>query len=452
VPHGDIRRPNVIVLHCHDLGRFLGTYGVPSVSSPCLDAFADQSTVFLNAFATAPQCSPSRASMFTGRWPHCNGVLGLTSLDFAWDLAVDEKHLAEILRDHGYRTHLLGVHHESRVRSDDEIGRRLGFDDVKTRGDARTVADRAVAALEKYSAGDRPFYLQVGFVEPHRQASDRDAPGVTGFLGADIVPDRSRGVTVPPYLIDNDSAREEIAELQGAVARMDEQSGRIIRAVRELGLDDDTIFVFTTDHGLALPRAKCTLYDPGLEVALMIRYPQRGWTTGRNDTLTSNVDLLPTILELAEIEVPSRVQGQSLVPHGVARRERIFAEMTYHDYYDPRRAIRTPEHKLIVNFSSAPQIMDPSGSWNRRCMPVVGTKGAARFHPVFELYDLRSDPLELKDLAVEHDTDVVDSLLGELAAWMHDTADPLMSGRIASPLHKRAVDILVEKRNGERAR
>lgn len=437
-----MRRPNILLLHCHDIGRFLGCYGNPTVRTPHLDRLASEGVRFDGAFATAPQCSPSRASLFTGRWPHNNGVLGLTHSYFAWDLNDGERHLARELADIGYRTALVGVHHESRTRPDHEIADRLGFDEVVTGGLAPQVADRTIERLRAYDR-ERPFYLQVGFYEPHRLPGSRDDDGVMGFLGDHIQVDSTLGTAIPDYLVDDAGARREVAELQAAAHEMDRAVGRILRCLTEQGLDEDTLVVFTTDHGVALPRAKCSLYDPGLEVALIMRWTGRGWH-GENDRLVSNLDLFPTLLQLLGVEVDSHVQGRSFLPllDGGEYEERteIFGELTYHDYYDPRRCVRTRTHKLIANFSSAPGAMDPSQSWKRRCTPRIDPW---LYHPPIELYDLTADPVELTDVAGEPEyADVQADLLARLSGWMRETEDPLLAGAVTSPLHRRTLEAL----------
>jgi N-sulfoglucosamine sulfohydrolase len=441
-------RPNILLLHCHDLGRFLGCYGVPTVRTPNLDALAADGVRFAQAYATAPQCSPSRSSLLTGRWPHNNGVLGLTHSHFAWDLHAGERHLGQELHAAGYQTTLLGVHHESRVRPDDELAARLGFDEVVTGGLADVVADRTVERLERLAGNGKPFYLQVGFIEPHRLRGERDAPGVMGFLGDHLQPDDELGVTVPPYLLDDEGARTEVAELQGAVRFMDAAAGRVLGALRDRGLERDTLVLFTTDHGIALPRAKCTLYDPGLEVAMIARWPGRGWMGGVvHDELISNLDVVPTLLEALGLAVGERVQGRSFLglldDSDYTPREEIFGELTYHDYYDPRRCVRTKDHKLIANFSSAPAYMDSSQSWKRRSTP---KQDPMDYHPPYELYDLATDPAELVDLAGKPDyADVERDLLARLGAWMRETDDPLLTGAVAGPLHHRALDALLRR-------
>lgn len=442
-------RPNILLITCHDLGRFLGCYGVPTVRTPHIDALAADGVRLTNAFCTAPQCSPSRASLFTGRYPHANGVLGLTHAEFAWDLHPSERHIGQVLRDAGYATALFGIHHESRIGTPAEVAARCGMDEVQPplRGEALT--DAALAWLASAAGGERPFYLQVGYHEPHRARAElRDEPGYMGFLGDFLAPDDALGVTVPPYLRETAGAREELAELQGAVRALDAAVGRLLAGLRDLDLEDRTVVVFTTDHGLALPRAKCSLYDPGLEVALILRHPKRGWRGGRTvEALVSNLDLFPTLLEFLELPIDARVQGRSLAaalagaPH--TPRDEIFGEMTYHDYYDPRRCIRTAHHKLIVNFSAAPAFMDPSQSWHPRAVTVEPPDPAVAYHPPLELYDLDADPNEWRNLADAPDhAGTRRDLLARLHAWMRDTADPLIDGAVTSPMHRRAMAML----------
>ncbi|MBT2896663.1 sulfatase [Streptomyces sp. McG3] len=431
---------NILLLHCHDLGRFLGAYEVPTVVTPHLDALAAQSTLFEAAFATAPHCSPARASLFTGTYPQTNGVLGLTHDPFGWDLTDPSAHLAHRLGAAGYTTELIGVHHESRVLPDDVVAGRLGFDRVRTGGDRDTVVERTVEALDRVATSDAPFYLQVGFHEPHRTPSARDRPGVMGFLGDSVTADDSRGLTVPPYLRDDDGSREEIAELQGAVRHMDGGVGSILARLDALGLSDDTVVVFTTDHGLPLPRAKCTLYDPGLEVALLMRAPGRpAWRERRVDAQVSHVDVLPTLFELVGLPHPGDCQGTSLVPlveQGRPARTHTFGQLTHHIYYDPKRAVRSSSHKLVANFANAPLAMDPTQSWVHRSLPAALNGPTLGSSPVLELYDLVNDPHEGDNLALDPALAPVRAeLAAALLRWMHDTDDPLLNPNPLQPRH-----------------
>lgn len=426
-------QPNIIISVCHDLGRHLNCYGIETVNSPNIDRFAADGVRFDRAFCAAPQCSPSRAALFTGRFPHANGVMGLTHATHAWDMNSDERHLAQMLKDAGYVTALCGIQHERRKPDD------TGYDayDPKSRGKAEVVAGAAAQRIAEFADGDQPFFLQLGFGEPHRTRFDYN-----------VAPDASKGVAVPPYLLDEPSAREDFAYFQGSIRAMDDAWGRVLQAVETAGIADNTIVVFTTDHGIPYPRAKCAVYDPGLEIAQIVRWPRGGWAGGRHvDAMVSNVDVLPTLLECAGIEKPGNLHGESFAHfasgEGGTRRDHVFGEMTYHDYFDPRRCIRTNTHKLIVNFTKAPHFMDPSQQWRPKTIttfPEDPTRGPRE--PV-ELYDLQDDPLEHHDLAQQPEhAETRKALLGTLHEWMVETGDPLLTGFPVTPMYGWAMQAL----------
>lgn len=431
---------SILLITCHDLGRYLGCYGVGTVRTPNLDALAADGVRFTGAFCTAPQCSPSRASLATGRYPHSNGMLGLSHANFGWALHPEERHLGHFLREKGYASCLIGVVHDLQVARTD------GVDEALQGGHGEEVSDRALEKLAAFAAADRPFYLHLGYGEPHRRATDR--ADFMGFVGDYIEPDVAAGLSIPGYLVDEPSAREELAELQGAVRYADAAIGRVLDGLARLGLARDTLVLFTTDHGVALPRAKMSLYDPGLEVALILRLPSRGWAGERvHDALISNVDVLPTLLELVGLRVPENVQGRSflgLLDGGAYEpRHHVFGELTYHTYFDPRRCIRTQRHKLIVNFDCTPAFMDPSQSWRPRTITVVPEKPGRATAPVVELYDLAEDPLEHRNLADDPaHAGTRRELLRRLHAWMHETGDPLLEGAVTPPMHRQAMDAM----------
>lgn len=432
-----LQRPNIIVMTCHDLGAHLPCYGVSTVRAPRLDELAGQSVVFENAFCTAPQCSPSRASLFTGQYPHRTGVIGLAHDPFSWEMHRPQAHLANRLGNAGYATAGVGVIHEAR-----DI-HRLGFDRILDAPHflSNEMADVGGAFIAESARGDKPFYLQVGFVEPHRPFDFGGAP-----------PDRELGVTVPPYLVDDESAREEFAGFQGAIRQVDRAVGTVLDAIKKSGQADNTIVIFTTDHGIPFPRAKCSVYDPGLRTALMIRWPSAGIAPGRRAQMISNIDILPSLLEWCQLPPAEPVDGRSLAAifagKSDAGRDRIFGQMTYHDYFDPRRCIRTHRHKLIANFTAAPFFMNPSQDWRPKTITVDPPNPPYAYHVPIELYDLEADPLETRNLAdkPEHAA-LTRSLANELHEWMTTTADPLLAGVPISPMHQRAVDFLAARTN-----
>lgn len=434
-------QPNIILVTSHDLGRHLGCYGVKEVRTPNLDRFAGDGVRFENAFCTAPQCSPSRASLFTGRYPHSNGVMGLTHGYFAWDLHPDERHLANYLGEAGWHTAGAGVIHET------ANPQRIGFDRILAdhHDDAAELNKPVFKFLREERPKDRPFYLQVGYFEPHRTKIGFDAP-----------PDYEYGVYVPPYLVAEESALHDLAYFQGAIRKLDTAFGALLNVLDEEGLADNTLVIFTADHGIPYPRAKCSLYDAGLAITLIIRWTHGPWNPGDVITpLVSNLDVTPTLLELLALPVPDMMQGQSFcgLLHGEdnSGRSGIFGEMTYHSYPDPQRCLRTEHHKLIVNFSSSASFMNPSQQWRPSTITVHPTNPIFAHHPPVELYDLHADPLEQCNLAFDPGYATLRTgMLSQLHTWMQETNDPLLNGIPTPPMHHFAMNALrgnhIEKR------
>lgn len=430
------RRPpaNLIVIDCHDLGRHLACYGHGTVPSDALDALAGDGVLFEQAYATAPQCSPSRAALYTGRHAHHVGMLGLAHPPFGWHLHDDVRHLAHHLLAAGYQTAHVGVQHVT--RDTPERVRALGFQHhAASHADAATTASAAVEVLRTAS---RPYFLNVGFLEPHRDERGR-------FLTHPA--DASRGVEVPAYLPQTPEAREELAQLQGAIAAMDDGVARILAAIAARDDADDTWLVFTTDHGLALPRAKASMYDPGLGVALVMRWPAAGLVGGRRTrAMVSHVDLVPTLLEGLGLDVPEGLHGRSywslLRAGGDGPHQRfVFAEKTFHTAYEPQRAVRTERYKLIANLEV--DIMNVPGDVLRSPITPQMIDEIVRERPPLELYDVGLDPGErhnrIDDPAL---APVAASLRRALLTWMHDTDDPILRGPVASPYHHAAMAAL----------
>lgn len=399
---------DIIVITTHDIGRHLRCYGIDSVVNPNLDGLAAAGVRFDLAFATAPQCSPSRASLATGLYPHNNGVIGLSHRGFDWELAVP--HAAATFAAHGFATHLFGSQHVT------QHPESLGFGQMHPAG--------AVAEVLPAEPRDRRLYLEINLEETHRP-----------YPPAGAAPPN---LVVPGYLPDGREAREEIAAVEKAITAMDAATGSALTALDRAGRTDGAVVVFTTDHGLAMPRAKCTLYDPGLEVALIVRWPDGGVAGGRvNKGLVSNLDVLPTLFEAVGIRRPSGMQGRSLFEP----RDAIFGEKTFHSYYDPMRCIRTRSHKLIRNFETGFAVEVPADIQQGAIFRANPGRYSTDRSSVVELYDLREDPLEQRNLAgtagVEH---IERELSDRLWAWMRDTDDPLLKGPVPSPRYRVAME------------
>ncbi|WP_263168109.1 sulfatase [Streptomyces sp. SCSIO ZS0520] len=421
----DPARPHILLVHWHDLGRHLGTYGRGGVHSPHLDALADQGIRFDRAFGTAPLCSPARGSLFTGRYPHDNGLLGLAHL--GWEYKPDVRTLPALLGEAGYRTALAGMQHES----SDPV--RLGYEECFAlrrthleREYCGPVTDAAVDWLERHAAAPEPFFLVVGFEETHRPYPPERYP-----------PDDPAAVEVPGYLPDNDWTRDDLASFQGSIRVADQAVGRLLGTLDRLGIAEDTWVLFTTDHGMAFPGGKSTLYDPGTEVALLTRPPAAwGAPRGATDRLFSHVDVVPTVLDALSLPVPGEVQGVSHAEwlrggDPAPARTRIFTEKNFHDGYDPIRAVRTATHKYVRNFEERPRLALPGDIESSPTRRGLGDDHL-RHRPAEELYDLRADPWERTDLAADPAHGALrEELAAELRDWQQASGDPLLAGPLA---------------------
>lgn len=414
----------IVSITCHDLGRHLGCYGIASVDSPNVDALARDGVRFDQAFCAAPQCSPSRAALATGRYPHTNGVMGLAHGGFGWDLHPSERHIASLLALHGYGTHLFGLQHVAPIPAG------LGFDGIHGSGSGAEVSED-FARWCSSALTPQPTYVEINLFEPHRP-----------FDFGGVRPDDSRGVFVPGYLPETPESREEMAALQGAIKATDRSIGRILEAIDGSGAMDEALILLTADHGIAMPRAKCTLYDPGIEIAFIVRWLAGEARVGARSELIANVDALPTMLEAAGVPLPHNLQGRSLLPliqgHSYEPRDAVYAEKTWHSYYDPMRALRTDRYKLIWNFESAFAVEVPADVQQGAIFRSSPRAYSGDRTQALELYDLHEDPLEGNNLAAEPDCkDRVDELAGRLLRWMEDTDDPLLAGPIPSPHYRR---------------
>lgn len=288
------QRENLLIVHWHDLGRYLGVYHHPDVYSPRLDRLAAEGILFTRAHATAPLCTPSRGSLFTGRYPQSNGLVGLAH--HGWEYRTGVQTLPQLLSESGWYSALFGMQHET------SYPKRLGFDEFDV---SNSYCEYVVAKAQDWLHNRVPaldgqrFLLTAGFFETHRP-----------YPHERYRPADSAAVELPDYLPDTPEVRQDVAEFYGSIATADEAVGRLLDTLADTGLDASTWVVFVTDHGPAFPRAKSTLYDAGTGIALIIRPPTRRAMAPRvYDELFSGVDLVPTLLDLLRLEVTRRCRG-----------------------------------------------------------------------------------------------------------------------------------------------
>ncbi len=406
----DKKLANVLIVHWHDLGRYLGAYGRSDVASPRLDRLAAEGILFTRAHATAPLCSPSRGSLFTGRYPQSNGLIGLAH--HGWEYRADVRTLPHVLSESGWYSALFGMQHET------SYPRRLGFDeyDVSNSYCEYVVAKAAEWLRESAPVrSEQPFLLTAGFFETHRP-----------YPHERYQPADSAAVDLPDHLPDTPEVRQDLADFYGSIATADAAVGELLDTLAETGLDANTWVVFVTDHGAAFPRAKSTLYEAGTGIAMIIRPPtNRGVSPLVYDELFSGVDLVPTLLDLVGLDVPADIEGVShahaiITPDAQTEpvRDHVYTTKTYHDSFDPIRAIRTKEYSYIENFARRPLLDLPLDIVQSPSGHAVATSADGP-RPQRELYDLRADPTETNNLLAGDDAGMA-AIAADLAVRLHD--------------------------------
>jgi N-sulfoglucosamine sulfohydrolase len=444
-PKPNTAKPNIVLFVADDLGREIGCYGDPAIRTPNLDRLAASGVRFDEAFATTASCSASRSVILSGRHNHANGQYGHAHSFHHFVSLPGHPTLSTRLAAAGYRTARSGKFH----LAPNEV---YPFEQ-RLEGGARSPVAMADACRPLFEARDgRPFFLYFCTSDPHRGGGPvegdplgPDAFGnrVQGYPGIEPVTYDPATLSVPPYLPDTPTCRAELAQYAQSVARVDQGLGRLLALLEETGHRDDTLVIFTSDHGIAFAGAKTTLYEGGMRVPLVVRAPGRGKAGTTCDALVTHADLAPTILEWAGVPVqPGAMHGRSWLtamneqhPPGwdVAYASHTFHEVTM---YYPMRVVRERRYKLIWNLAYPlpfPFATDlwASPTWrealSRGPDAAYGPWTVAGFQqrPEFELYDLEQDPWEGHNLAQDpRHAKLLDRLKSDLRAFQARTNDP----------------------------
>lgn len=439
-------RPNILLILSDDHSvPHVGCYGGGNAErfniTPNLDRFAAEGIRFDRAYTTAPQCAPSRISIFAGRSP-----VGLGVTRFAQPPRGDVRFFTDVLRAGGYWVGLDGRHQhlDGRVREAAHINETLraeGMQDLPNRfdhfvrsygtkgGKLAEVPHRVAAALDKAPDG-KPFFLYFGFNQPHRKFGN-DHEGID--------PDQ---LVIPPDWPDLPEVRVDYARFLDEVRDLDQGFGLIMDVLKKRGLRENTMVVFMGDNGEALLRGKGTLHDRGTHVPLIIRWPGKIRPGASSSVLISGVDLAPTFLAAAGLDTPKEMHGHSFLPDllgsGTTTRKHVFAERGWHwgpitrtDGLDLSRSVTTSQYRLIYNAlpdrSYTPVDMPKKDAWiavqaasrNGTLSPLHRRLYFQNPRPIIELYDLRKDPFELNNLADDPTlTQTRTVLRQQLESWM----------------------------------
>jgi arylsulfatase A-like enzyme len=408
---GTHSQPNIVFLFSDDHSvPDLGCYGNPTVQTPTLDRLAAEGIRFDRAYVSSPQCSPSRASVFTGRAAHDVHASRLHAA-----VPVEDANVVQLLKGAGYYTGAYRKVHQPNIQ--DEFDFYGG-------------PEEPLSAFFENRPEERPFFLWFGSRDPHRAYGP----------GAFEPPHDPAAVTVPEFLPDTPEVRQDLAYYYDAIARFDRESGEILELLEGQGVSGTTMVVMAGDNGMPFPRAKATLYEPGIKVPLLVRWPGRTAPGQVSEELVSLMDLAATWLEAAGMDPPQVMRSRSLIPlltgTGHSSRDYVFSERNWHDNWDPMRAVVGRRYKLIQNFRpevpyrpSLDIVDSPSWTVLERLIDAGELQGNLRWYarpirPRVELYDLDADPGEWRNLAADPEyRELVDRHQQALSDWIRETND-----------------------------
>lgn len=411
-------KPNILYIHSHDTGRYLQPYG-HAIPTPNLQRLAEQGLLFRRAYCAAPTCSPSRAALLTGQAPHSAGMLGLANRGFV--LGDFSQHIIHTLKAAGYTSALAGIQHLT--NADFHRGAEaVGYDHILTT--ERDLAHTAAADFIR-SAPSEPFWLTVGFFETHREYP--------------IEHDVNPAYVQPPALFpDTPRVRQDMANYIAMARALDDKIGHVLAALDETGIRENTLVIYTTDHGLAFPAMKCSLTDAGIGVALIMQGAGHFQGGRAIDAMVSHIDIFPTLCDLLNIESPTWLQGHSMLPllRGEADsiRDELFAEVSYHAAYEPKRAVRSERYKYIRRYDNRESPVLSNIDDGLAKSEIVEFGFGEQAPAPEQIYDTLLDPNERINLIDDPGhAAVLADMRERLDNWMRDTDDPLLQGHIPAP-------------------
>jgi arylsulfatase A-like enzyme len=411
-------RPNILFILSDDHSYpYVGIYGADWMRTPNLDKFGREGMVFERAFTAAPQCVPSRTALMTGRSP-----VAARMGRFSAPLPVDVITAPEVLRTRGYYTgvcgryfHLDGVTNPTPVVNQiyekhnlRTWKKRVDFLDVSNQTNTTRLFGEFLAKKPK----DRPWFFWINYNDPHHPWDQKVR---------DIDP---ASVKIPPHLPDLPGIRRDLAAYCAEIEHADRDFGEQMELLRKSGEEANTLVIFMGDNGMAFPHGKGSLYDPGLNVPLMARWPGH-IRPGRTRTLISGEDVAATFMDAGGAEIPGAVTGHSFFPlltgGGYQARDYVFGARLHHGNgpftpqtkssgFDLSRCVRSGRYKLIYNVTPSMEYQPVDSAQNPGWQEMIDAHNAGKLkpeheqmyfgkRPTLELYDLDADPEEMNNLA-----------------------------------------------------
>lgn len=391
-------RPNIIWIMTEDMSPELGCYGYPYVKTPNIDKLAKEGRRYTNMFSTSPVCSPSRSAVITAMYQTTIGAHNHRShRDDGYHLPSPVKPITQYLRDAGYYTSNGAVQEDGIVKGKGKTDYNFILDTEPFDGPEWTKRKPR-----------QPFYAQLMIYVTHRSPAWKKE--VQKFQ-PQINPDNLK---LPPYYPDHPVAREDWATYLESIQLMDHYVGGILKRLKDEGIEKNTVVIFTSDHGRCMVRDKQFLYDGGIKIPAIIRWPGKLTAGSVDQDLHSSIDISATILKIAGVKIPSYMEGRPFWGNNIQKRNHIIAARDRMDEtVDMMRAVRDKQFKYIKNYYPDRPYMQPNNYketqypvWNLlKQLKAEGRLTPAQLlftadkKPPEELYDIVKDPFEINNLA-----------------------------------------------------
>ena len=433
--------PNILLITVDDMSTdSVGSFGSSVAdTTPHIDQLAAEGLRFTQAHVQVANCMPSRNVMWSGRYPHTSRVEGFYHI---WD--ADYPTLSELLHDAGYFTAIRGKVRNSTPYIPYQWDKVL--DATHERKDPASYGVSTLEGIRAARAAKKPFALLINISDPHVPfygLDRRGSPIVDAFTPSRVY--RPDEVAVPGFLIDDPIVREELAHYYSSVRRADDAVGFVLDALAQSGEAESTLVMFISDHGMPFPFAKTQLYHHSTRTPLVFRWPGK-IAPGQVDTkhMVSAVDVLPSLLDAAGIDLPVGLQGRSFLPllEGTEQTGWDYVIKEYNEnsagQRAPMRAIQDERYLYIFNpWSDGKRTMSSATrntqTYKRMLQLSTGVEELAdrlhllQYRVTEELYDVQVDPDCLVNLIADPDyASELERLRGALEAWMRNTEDPVL--------------------------
>jgi N-sulfoglucosamine sulfohydrolase len=421
---------NVLLLIADDWSPLAGCYGSPVIRTPHVDQLAKRATRFTHAYCTSPSCAASRANILTGHYSHTHGQYGHSHSIHNFHTSSSMPSIPKQLAEAGYATGIIGKLHVQ-----PESVYPWTHDLQKVPGGTRNVAQMAAQAKGFFEdIGDQPFYLHMGFSDPHRDFGNQhtyEGVAETQYDPADV--------PVPDFLPDHPAVRAELAEYYQAISRLDLGFGMALQALQDSGRAADTLVIVMSDHGMPFPGAKASSFDSGHHCPLLIA--RLGAAEIECDALVNWSNLAPTVFDWCGVTLPTGLPERSLLPildqaHPQGWDE-TFTSHTFHEVtnYYPYRTLRGRKYKYVRNLYPELARPLPSDLWASTTwqavlaeqMEMMGKRPTQAFmHQRAEaLFDVDADPTESTNLIDDVELqDVAQTMRTKVREFRMATDDP----------------------------